>query len=300
VGATDTHGNFSFQVSPANVLVEARKRGYLSDIKTANLATSQTSGEVALVLTPLPAILNISTNIEGAYVSVDKEKPVRISRFEKISVSPERHLITVAALGYVANVFEINPAPDDVLSRTVTLERHSPAELITQAQALYEQRAFGNVLTLTGYIFERDNNNSAAHRLAGLAYLSEGNYALANSHLQPALSANEQIVLQIRRHLHENFDLNHGHESCDGVLILNGREIEYRAAHDSEENFKVTTDQIEVLAPQVKKNVALYLPIRVTISRGKKKDYNFFAFDKELTPANRPFLDLLRLLLIRR
>lgn len=299
VGTSDAQGRFSYQVSPANVLVEARKKGYLSDMEAANLSAGA-SGEVALVLAPLPAALSISTNVEGAYARVDKGGAVRISRTEKISVTPEAHLITVEALGYVPSIFEINPAPDESVSRAVTLKRYAVAELLKQAQALYDQRAFADVFTLCNYVFESDQNNAAAHRLAGLAYLSEQNYENANLHLQQALAGNETVVFKIRRHARENFELNHGHESCEGTLLLNGSEVEYRAAHYSDENFKVGKDQIEVFAPQLKKGVALYLPTRVTISRGKKKDYNFFSFDRELTSANRGFLELLRMLLSRK
>ena len=298
VGTTDAQGNLSYQVIPANVLVEARKRGYLSDIKAANL--SGAIGEVYLVLTPLPAALNISTNVEGAYARVDQARAVAISRTEKISVTPERHVITVEALGYAPEVFEINPAADEVVTRAVKLKPYTADALLKQAQARYDQRAFADVFTLCNYVFESNKNDPTAHRLVGMAYLSEQNYAVANRHLEQALAGNETIVLRIRRHAGENFELNRGHESCDGVLILNGREVEYRAAHDSGENFKVANDQIEALLPQLKKGVALYLPAKVTVSRGKKRDYNFFAFDKEITSANRPFLELLRLLLSRK
>lgn len=298
VGTTDAQGNLSYQMTPANVLVEARKRGYLSDIKAANL--SGATGEVSLVLTPLPAALSILTNVEGAYAKVDQARAVRLSRTEKISVTPERHLITVEALGYAPEVVEINPAPDEAVSRAVTLKRYTDDALLKQAQARYDQRAFADVFTLCNYVFESNKNDPTAHRLVGMAYLSEQNYSAAKPHLEQALSGNETIVLRIRRHARESFELNRGHESCDGVLIMNGREVEYRAAHDSGENFKVANDQIEVLAPQLKKGVALYLPAKVTVSRGKKRDYNFFAFDKEITSANRPFLELLQLLLGRK
>ena len=299
VGKTDAGGVLEQQVVPSTVLVEARKKGYLSAIKTA-YPVAGTGGEVTLVLTPLPASLNISTNVDRASVKVDTSTAVRITRNDRISVTPERHLITVEALGHVPKVFEINPAPDEAVNTSAVLERYPVAELIKQARQLYEQRVFADVITLCKYIFESDRNNATAHALTGVVRLVEHDYANAALHLTQALAGNETIMLAVRRHLRESFDFNRGHDNCKGILILSGTEVEFRAEQNPAENFKVPYNQIEVLAPRLKKETAVYLPTRVTISRGKKRDYNFFANEKELTAGNLPYLELLKLLLSRR
>jgi hypothetical protein len=84
------------------------------------------------------------------------------------------------------------------------------------------------------------------------------------------------------------------------MLILSGSQVDFRAEQNPAENFRVPYNQIEVLAPRLKKETAVYLPTKVTISKGKKREYNFFAYEKEITAANLPFLELLKLLLSRR
>jgi hypothetical protein len=80
------------------------------------------------------------------------------------------------------------------------------------------------------------------------------------------------------------------------VLILNKSEVELQG-RNAAENFKVGYDQVELTGVQLKKNVALYLGTKVTVTRGKRREYNFYSFDNELSQAGRPFLDMLQLLL---
>lgn len=200
------------------------------------------------------------------------------------------------ALGYSPATFEVNPVPDEKITKSITLERLPTAELISRAEKLYSQRAYRDVLTLCKYAFELDGNNPSAHRLAGLTYLAEQDFARAGAHLDRALAANETIRLQVRRHLRESFDLNKGHADCDGVLLLSKNEVEFQGLRDASENYKVPYGQVEITGIQLKKNVALYLGTKVT-PRGKKKEYNFYSFDNELSQAGRLFLNMLQLLL---
>ena len=87
---------------------------------------------------------------------------------DRVSLTPGRHQVTVEALGYSPATFEVNPAPDEKMTKTVTLERLPAAEMISRAEKLYSQRAYRDVLTLCKYVFELDGNNPPAHRLAGL------------------------------------------------------------------------------------------------------------------------------------
>ncbi len=296
LGRSDAQGIFNYQVIPALLLVEARKKGYLSELQRINIASEGGSREITLVLAPIKASLIISTNVAGARASVDGGGALQ-PLTERLSLTPERHQITVDALGYAPATFELNPAPDDKVTKAVTLERLPTDELIRQAEKLYSQHAYADVRTLCKYIFESDNNNSAAHRLTGLTYLAEQDYANAAPHLEQALAANETIRLQVRRHPRESFDLHKGHDICDALLTLNKTEVEFQGLRDASENYKVPYSQIEVVGVQLKKDTALYLGTKVTVARGKRKEYNFYSFDKELSQSGKVYLELLQRLL---
>lgn len=296
VGRSDAQGFFNYQVLPSLLLIEARKKGYLSQMQRANVAPEGGIREITLTLEPIKASLSISTNVDGARVRVDAGSEYQPAT-ERVSLTPGRHQVTVDALGYGPATFEVNPAPDEKITKSITLERLPIVELITRAEKLYSQRAYRDVLILCKYAFELDGNNPSAHRLAGLTYLAEQDFARAGVHLERALSANEPIRLQVRRHPRESFDLNKGHADCDAVLLLNKNEIEFQGLRDASENYKVPYAQVEVTGIQLKKNVALYLGTKVTAARGKKKEYNFYSFDNELSQAGRPFLNMLQLLL---
>jgi hypothetical protein len=296
LGRSDAQGIFNYQAIPSLLLIEARKKGYLSELQRINIAPEGGLREITLVLQPIKASLNISANVEGARARVDGDaatQPVN----ERLSLTPGQHRITVDALGYAPATFEINPLPDEKITKSITLERLPTVEIIRQAEKLYNQRAYADVLTLCKYVFESDGNNPAAHRLAGLTYASEQDYANSAPHLEKALSANEIIRLQVRRHPRESFDLNKGHDACDAMLILNKNEVEFQGLRDATENYKVPYSQIEVVGIQLKKNAALYLGTKIMVARGKRKEYNFYSFDKELSQSSRVYLEMLQRLL---
>lgn len=295
VGKSDAKGVFEYQVIPAPLLVQARKKGYLSEMQRLTVSAGEAVREVAIALEPIKASLSVSSNVEGARVSVDggaETKPAR----EKLLLTPGKHQITVDALGYAPVTFEVNPAPDEKIAKPLTLERLPAAELVRQAGRLYELRAYRDALTLSEYALESDAANGPAHRLAGLTYMIQQDYASAGAHLEKALSANETVRLQVRRHPGETFDPTKGHNDCVAVLILNKSEVELQGRNVAE-NFKVGYGQVELAGVQLKKNVALYLGTKVTVTRGKRREYNFFSFDNELSQAGRPFLNMLQLLL---
>jgi hypothetical protein len=298
LGKSDAQGIFNYQVLPSQLLVEARKKGYLSQIQRVTVSPAGNMGEITLVLEPIKASLTVSANVADARAAVDGETTRPIS--EKILLTPGRHRVTVDALGHAPAMFEVAPVPDEKITKTVVLERLPPADLVRQAEKLYEQRAFASVRALCAYVFEADAGNAPAHRLAGLTYLAEQDYTRAEHHLAKALAANETVRLQLRRHPGESFDLNKGHDSCEAALLLNGSEIAFQGARHAAENFKVPYSQIEVSGIQLKKNTAPYLGTKVTVTSGKKKDYNFYSFERELTQTGKPFLEMLQRLLRRR
>lgn len=296
VGRSDAQGVFDFNVIPSPLLVEARKKGYLSKTQRANVSADGGVREVSLTLEPIKASLTVRANVEGARVSVDGAAETQPAA-ERVLLPPGRRRVTVTALGYAPSTFEVTPGPDDKLTQPVALERLPAAELMSHAERLYAQRAFRDVLTLCGYALEADGNNPTAHRLAGLTYLAEQDFARAGPHLEKALAGGETVRLQVRRHPRESFDLNKGHNDCEAVLLLRKSEVEFQGLRDASENYKVPYEGVEVTGIQLKKNAALYLGARVAVARGRKKEYNFYSFDNELSQAGRPFLNLLQLLL---
>jgi len=295
-GRSDSQGLFKYPTLPGSILIEARKEGYLSKMKPIEATIENAGQEVTFTLEPIPASLKVTANVASARVRIGNQAETRALN-ESTLLPPGRYQITAEALGYEPASFEITLGPGEIAKREVSLQRLSPEELAKQAEKMYDNRAYANVFTLCNYIFEAEPGYGAAHRLAGLAYLAEQNYAKAAAHLVQALSSNETISLPVRRHAGENFDINRGHTDCSSILIMNKKEVEFRGLQAPNDNFKVTYDQIQMLGIQLKKNTAVYLSVKVTDKRGKGREFNFYSFDKELSQSGRAYLELLQHLL---
>ncbi len=108
---------------------------------------------------------------------------------------------------------------------------------------------------------------------------------------------NQTIKLRIRRHPRENFDPIKGHDACEALLILGKGEVEFQGLRDTSDNFKIPYNQIQLGGMQLKKGVALFLSTKVTVAGGKKREFNFYSFDNELSQAGAPYLTLVQQLL---
>jgi hypothetical protein len=296
VGRSNTEGTLEYTATTPWLLLKARKDGYLPDSRRVQVNPAEAQREILLTLRPIPAQLTVSANVEGARVRVGKEAARPLTR-EPLHLAPGAHRVEVDALGYAPAALELTAGPGEVLKRAVTLARLPAAELITQAEAAFSQRAYENVLTLCGYVFEVEPRAPAAHRLKGLTHVARQEYNQAEPHLAQALAGGEVVALQVRRHARESFDPNKGHDACEGSLLFGKSEVEYRGRQVAAENFKVPYTQVQITGVQLKKNVAAYLGTRVADARGKKQEFNFFSFDRELSQAGRPYLEMIQRLL---
>jgi hypothetical protein len=296
VGRSSAEGTLEYVATTPALLVQARRPGYLSDSRRIQVSPTDAQREVVLTLKPIPAQLTVGVNISGARVRVDKES-IRPLTSEPLQLAPGAHRVEVDALGYAPAGVEVTTSPGEIMKRAVTLERLPAAELIAQAEAALKQSAYENVLVLSGYALESDPRAPAAHRLVGLTYVARQEYAKAQQHLARALAGGEVIVLPVRRHSRESFDSVKGHDACEGFLYLGKSEVEYRGRQVTTENFKVPYAQVQIAGVQLKKNVAVYLGTKVADSRGKKQEFNFFSFDKELSQTGRLYLEMLHQLL---
>lgn len=294
-GKSDANGLFSYLLSKPTLLIEARKKGYLSDTKTVMLAPELASQEIILSLEPISANLVLTSNVPNARVTVDSQKTSK-SVQEKILLAPGRHNISVEALGYTPAGFEITVTPEELVSKQITLERMTIASLRSQAMTLFASRAYDDVLKLAQFMLEADATNSGAHLLIGLIHIERANFAAAEPHLDQALSGGETVSLQVRRHLGEKFELSKGHDACDARLILSKSELEFKSDRNPAENFKVPYEQVQVTGVQLKNRVALYLGTKVNVT-GKRRDYNFYSFDRELSQSGKPYLEMIQRLL---
>lgn len=292
---SDSQGLFAYLMTKPTMLIEARKKGYLSATKNIFLAPELSGREIVLELDPISASLKISSNIDNARVAIDNSKAVK-SVGERILLAPGSHSLTVEALGYAPVKFDLTVGPDESVNKEVRLERLPLATLQSQAMALFLNRAYDDVLKLCKYILEADGNNGTARRLTGLVYLERGDFGSAGVELNKALAGGESVSLRIRRHPSEKFDLRKGHDVCDAQLILSKSEVEFRSARNPLENFKVPYAQAQVVGIQLKSSVAAYLGTKVSVG-GKRRDYNFYSFDKELSQSGKPFLEMLKALL---
>lgn len=292
---SDSKGVFSYLLAKPTLLIEARKKGYLSDTKNIFLAPELTSREIVLALDPISASVRLSANVENTRVTINDQKSAKPIN-ERILLPPGSHTITVDALGYTPVKLELSVGPDESLTKQVTLQRLPLASLQTQATTLFLNRAYDDVLKLSGYIFESDRANATAHRLMGLVFVERGDFASAASHVEKALVGSETIPLRVRRHLGEKFELNRGHDLCEAQLTLSKTGVDFKSLRNPAENFKATYDQIQVIGIQVKSSVAAYLSTKVTIG-GKRRDFNFYNHDKELSQAGKPYLEMIQRLL---
>lgn len=296
IGRSNEQGLYNYTATSPELLIEARKPGYLSANRRITVTPESAQKEIALTLKPIPAKLNLSSDVEGARAQIDNQSSYS-NLSEPISLSPGPHQITVDALGYSPTTFELTMGPGETVKKSVSLQRMPISQLIAQAEAFSRERAYENVLILCQYVFEVEPAHPAAHRLAGSVYLTRQDFVKAESYFARALAGNELVTLRIRRHPREEFDLNKGHDLCEAVLILGKSEVEFRGLRAPADNFKVSYSQIQVIGMQLKKNVAVYLSNKVTDVRGKRQDFNFYSFDKELTQSGKAYLEMLQRLL---
>jgi tetratricopeptide (TPR) repeat protein len=292
---TDAQGLFSFLLAKPNVLIEARKQKYLSKTKSVVLAPELANGEIVLQLEPLPSKLNLTSNVGDAQVKLDNQtdsKPIA----ERLLLTPGPHTLTVQALGYAPVKLEVTVSPDDSINREVKLERLPSESLLQQAAAALNDRRYNDALKLCQYIFENDPANPGGHRLAGQVYVERGDFGNAGSHFAKALAGGESVTLRIRRHAAEKFDLNKGHDLCEARLVLSKSDFEFQGTQVATENFKVPYDQIQIIGLQLKNSRASYLSTKVTVAT-KRRDFNFYSYDNEMSQTGKPYLEMIQGLL---
>ncbi len=292
---SDAQGLFSYVLAKPTMLIEARRKGFLSATKNIFLVPELASREIVLELGPISATVKLSVNIENARVTVDNQKSSK-PMAERIMLAPGTHTLTVEALGYTPVKVELTVSPDETIKKEVRLERLSPQSLQQQALAAFNDRRYADTLKLCEYIFETEQGNAGAHRLAGLVYLERGDFGNAGSHLAQALAGGERVGLRVRRHPGEKFDFNKGHDTCEARLVLSNTDVEFQGLRVATENFKVPYDQIQVIGIQLKNNRASYLGTKVNVA-GKRRDFNFYSYDNELSQTGKSYLEMIQRLL---
>jgi hypothetical protein len=294
-GKSDASGLFSYLQKQQTLLIEARKPGYLAATRNVYLAPEIGAREILLSLEPIKAVLRITSNIETARATVDTEAASK-SVTEKILLAPGKHTVSVKALGYAPVEFEVTVRPEETVTKDLKLERLPIVTLLDQAGLFYSRHAYDDVVKLAQFILEADAANAAANRLLGFVYLERADLATAQSRFDLALAGGESVALRVRRHEGEKFELSKGHNTCDAQLILGKNELEFKSARSPLDNFKVPYSQVQITGIQLKNNVASYLKTKVTVN-GKGRDYNFYSFDRELSQAGKPYLEMIQRLM---
>jgi hypothetical protein len=301
-GPSDAQGNFSLQVIDATLKIEARKEGYLGVTKGLLLEPGKAEQQVALTLEPILPLLTVVVTPDSlkdsAKVRVGQQTEQRAVN-EEIALAPGRHQLTVEALGHKPVTLEVNLPPGAKEKRSVKLERLPLAELAAQAEVAYQARAYANVLKLCGYMFEADAAYAPAHRLAGLTYVIEQNYATAGDHLARARGGGETFSLPVRRHLREDFDPARGHDLCQALLVFSRERVNFKGLQVGTEDFNVPYHHLQMLRqePRGRGKLALALSAEVTLENGRKRPYSFFSPDTELSAAGKAYLEMLQRLL---
>jgi hypothetical protein len=299
-GQSDAQGAFSLQVTDAALKLEARKEGYLGVTKGLLLEPGRQEPEIVLALKPIPALLTVAVTPDSlkdsAKVRVDQQTERRAAN-EEIALAPGPHQLTIEALGHKTATLEVNLPPGAKERREVKLARLALTELAQQAEAAFQARAYANVMKLCNYMFEAEANNATAHRLAGLTYLADQNYAAAESHLTRAIAGGETITLAVRRHLREDFYLDRGHDQCQARLSISKDAVVFRGLQVAAEDFNVARSQVQLTGLQLRRNAVSCSGVKVTLPDKRKRDYCFFAPDQELTNSHKALLEMLQRLL---
>jgi hypothetical protein len=296
VGRSDAQGVFEYVANTPRLLVTARKNGYLDDNRRVNVNPDSARQEVVLNLKAIPAQLTLAVNVSGARAGVDGGEPRPLTS-EPLALAPGAHRVEVDALGYAPAALELTATPGETAKKTVSLERLPVAELTARAEATFRASAYEDVLRLCAYVFEAEPAAPAAHRLEGMVHLARQDFKQAEPHLTAALAGGQTVELRVRRHSRESFDPQKGHDACEGSLYLSKEEVEYRGRQVTGENFVVPYAQVQVSGVLLRKGVTAYLGTKVSDGRGKRQDYNFYSFDRELTAAGRPYLEMIQRLL---
>ncbi len=292
---SDAEGLFSYVLSRPTLLVEARRKGFLSATRNIFLRPELANQETVLQLDPISAVLRLTANVASAQVTIDNQRSAKpIS--DRILMSPGPHTLAIEALGYAPVKLELTVAPDETISREVQLERLAVPLLLQQAAVALNERRYGDTQKLGEFVFATDPGNPTAHRLVGQVYVERNDFGNAGSHFAQALAGDEPVTLRIRRHAGEKFDLNKGHDACEARLVLSKNEVEFQGVRVATDNFKVAYDQVQVVGIQLKNNAAPYLGTKVT-ANGKRRDFNFYSYDNELTQAAKAYLQMLQGLL---
>jgi len=176
---SDSQGLFMYLMAKPNMLIEAKKPGYLSATRNIVLAPEWATREIVLALEPISAQVKLSVNVDGARVTVDNETSSQ-GAGERLLLRPGPHSITIDALGYSPITFELTAGPDQTISKEILLERLSVAALQSQATSRLAKRAHDDVLKLCRYIFEADKSNATAHKLEAMVYLERGDFVKAS------------------------------------------------------------------------------------------------------------------------
>jgi tetratricopeptide (TPR) repeat protein len=299
-GRSNDVGLLVFNAAPERTLLVVSKPGYLSDTQILDLAPQTTPREIAVALMPIPAklLLQMQDGIEGVRLAVD-ETMARYDAREPLQLAPGPHRIMVEALGYAPDTIEVTAVAGGSESRVVNLLRLSPADLRAQAEDSYRAKLFAEVYTLCKYLLEAEPQAAFAHRLMGLSYLAQGAYPQAEQHLKMALDGNETFTLNVRRHPGEKFDMQKLHTNCPATLTFRKNEVAFKGLAQSADDFQVPYGQVQIKNIQIRYNTVVFLDTSVTMSKGKRKEFNFYSYDNELSQSGRPYLELLGRLLQR-
>ncbi|MFN0141492.1 MAG: tetratricopeptide repeat protein [Pyrinomonadaceae bacterium] len=296
IGRTDENGRFSFAGRSLTVFVQARKAGYLSDSKSVSSASPPK--EVLLNLTPIPAQIRLNSDVANATAhSEGDEKIYPVA--EPFLLEPGRRKLVVTALGYKPIVLDLDLQPSQKLEKTISLERLPVSDLLIQADQFLKKQSYQEAMQLCRYVLESEPGNPTANRLIGMIYLERKSYVEAEPYFMQALNGGETIVLEIRRHAGEKFELTSGHGLvCEGQLLFYNNHLEYRGSAGAE-NFNASYSEIQIVGLQLKKNVASFLGLKFMNAKGSKKDYNFFSKENELSQEGRGYLEMIQRLIRR-
>lgn len=299
LGRSDEKGNLTLEEKPGSILVEARKAGYLSVSQSLDVTPERAGADIVFTLPPLAASLKVTSNVREARVKIDGRLESK-SAGESFPLPPGKYRVLVEALGHTSLTFEVSLQPGERAERTAGLKRDSTDELLLKAKERLQNDAYADALQLCGYIFEADANKPKAHKFAGLALLGSKSrdYEAIKRHFEIALAAEETIPLPVRRHAGESFKLTGPHANCEGQLRLEKLQVRFLGKQDNREDFVVPYGAIQVAGIQTRNNQAAFLATKVTIGKGKKKEYNFYSPEDELSQAGTGYLrmvqDLLR------
>ena len=274
-GLTDISGQLNLKsLKPGSYKLLVRKPGYREYSNTIYIAAGQ-SNLVSAELAPLPGTLSVRTNVAGARIEYGGTSSGAFTdQIAGQSLAAGQYQLRVSKSGYKTEVqsFVVNPA--ESVSRSITLNPVTAAELLAQAERDFQQQHYQDVIDSCLGALKSQPDNPLANHLLGTSYYLTEKFPESIPPLTKAVKAGREIVLPIKHH-HRGPNITDD-ALCSGKLTFRKDSLAFNSVDLGGHDFLVPYNKIYEIKQEAHK--AGRINLKLGIPKGNKeerKDYNF-------------------------